>query len=88
MIMEVKFNIEAAERLIQSIEIYCVNMQKEAVELLDILELSGLWSDQQAHVFHENIQSVSADLCKALAKENEYLQIYRDRVNDLRGCGR
>ena len=39
--MSVKFDAAAAERLIEQMDGFCSAIQREAVDILDILELSG-----------------------------------------------
>ncbi len=53
--MSVKFDAAAAERLIGQMDGFCFAIQREAVDILDILELSGKWYYSQHRRFHENI---------------------------------
>ena len=83
--MSVKFDANAAERLIYQMDIYCTSLQKEALDLLDILELSGDWTDSQHKVFYEHIKEISGDLVKALKMQDSYIKIFSKRIKELRG---
>ena len=83
--MSVKFDAAAAEKLIEQMDIFCSSIQRDAVDILDILEISGNWDDDQYHNFHDNIMAINQDLVRALNTQSEYMQIFMDRVTELRG---
>ncbi len=83
--MSVKFDAAAAEKLIEQMDQYCSSIQSEATEMLDILELYGEWNDSQHQVFHDSVVEVSRDLIKAMELQSNYMQIFSERVAELRG---
>ena len=83
--MDVKFDVEAAESLIMQMDKYCTGVQKETRELLNILQNSGEWNDNQMKAFYNNICEMSKDLNQALSLEGEYMRTYYQRVKELRG---
>lgn len=82
--MNIKFDSTTAEYLISQMDNYCQCMQKEASDLLDILEFSGKWDDLQARAFHDNIMEISANLVQAMKLESDYMNVFQERVNELR----
>jgi len=82
--MDIIFDLKNAENLIKQMDNYCQCMQKEATDLLDILEFSGKWDDSQAQDFHHNIMEISNNLVQAMKLESDYMNIYQQRVNELR----
>ena len=82
--MSVKFDAAAAEKLIEQMDNFCLSIQHEATEMLDILERSGDWDDIQHRVFHDNIMEISQDLVKALKLQSDYMQVFSERVAELR----
>ncbi len=83
--MSVKFDAVAAEKLINQMDLYCSSLQQEATEILDILEVSGAWNDPQYHAFYEDMLEISRDLVKALELQSNYMQVFAERVAELRG---
>jgi len=83
--MDVRFNADAAERLLQQMDVYCSGIQKETKELLATLKSSSDWDDNQMKAFHANITELAKDLNKALMLEGEYMRTYYQRVKELRG---
>ena len=82
--MSVKFDAAAAERLIEQMDGFCSAIQREAVDILDILELSGEWDDSQFRRFHGNIKEIYNDLIKALQQQGSYMKLFAERVEELR----
>lgn len=82
--MSVKFDAAAAETLIKEMDSYCLSMQKEAIEIFDILEFSGEWNDGQRGMFQENVTTISKDLSEAMRLESEYMRVFEERVAELR----
>lgn len=83
--MSVKFDAAAAESLIGQMDGFCSAIQREAVDILDILELSGEWDDPQLRRFHETIQEINKDLMTALRLQDSYMRLFAERVEELRG---
>lgn len=83
--MSIKFDAAAAEKLIEQMDQYCSSIQREATEMLDILEFSGEWDDSQHRIFLNCIEDVSRDLIKSLKLQSNYMQIFSERVAELRG---
>ena len=52
--MNFVFDINAAGQLISEMDTYSQNVQKSAVEILDILELSDRWNDNNSKEFIAN----------------------------------
>ena len=82
--MSVKFDAAAAEKLIEQMDSFCSSIQHEATEMIDILERSGDWDDIQHRAFHDNIMGISQDLVKALKLQSDYMQVFSERVAELR----
>ena len=82
--MSVKFDAAAAERLIEQMDGFCSAIQREAVDILDILELSGEWDDSQLRRFQDNIMEINKDLMTALQLQDNYMRLYAERVEELR----
>ena len=83
--MNIKFNAAAAERLIQQMETYCQSMSKDGSDILDILDAVGEWNDVQMQAFATNITEISKGLVSALNNYSEYMELYQQRVEELRG---
>ena len=83
--MEVKFDSNAAQSLIKSIDGYCTSIQKDAIDTLNITKSINDWNDPQFRSFCESIDRLFEDLEKNLQLESEYLRIFQSRVNELRG---
>lgn len=83
--MDIKFDAQAAEQLLQQMDIYCSGIQKETKELLAILKNSGQWNDNQMKAFQTNITEIAKDLNQALILEGDYMRTFYQRVQELRG---
>lgn len=83
--MNIKFNAAAAERLIQQMETYCQSMSKDGSDILEILDAVGEWNDGQMQAFATNITEISKGLVSALNNYSEYMELYKQRVDELRG---
>ncbi len=83
--MDIKFNAQEAERLLQQMDIYCSGIQKETKDLLAILKNSGQWDDNQMKAFQVNVTEIAKDLNQALILEGDYMRTYYQRVQELRG---
>ncbi len=83
--MDIRFDAAAAEQLIRQMDDYCREIQKETKDLLAILKTTEQWRDYQKKAFETNIISLAGDLNKALSLEGDYMQMYYQRVQELRG---
>ena len=83
--MEIKFDANVAEKLIKQMDEYCTIMNQETINLLETLNLSGQWDDSQKIVFQDDVVDISKGLGKALQMQTEYMQIFQERVRELRG---
>ena len=83
--MDVKFDANAAERLLWQMDKYCSGIQRETRELKSVLKNSGEWQDNQMRAFQTNIDELAKDLNQALTLESEYMRTYYQRVMELRG---
>ena len=79
------FDINAAGQLISEMDTYSQNVQKSAVEILDILELSDRWNDNNSKEFIANNKRICEDLIKIVETEEEYKNAYLERINELTG---
>ena len=69
--MNFVFDINAARQLISEMDTYSQNVQKSAVEILDILELSDRWNDNNSKEFITNNKRICEDLIKIVETEEE-----------------
>ena len=83
--MNFVFDINAARQLISEMDTYSQNVQKSAVEILDILELSDRWNDNNSKEFIANNKRICEDLIKIVETEEEYKNAYLERINELTG---
>ena len=83
--MNFVFDINAARQLISEMDTYSQNVQKSAVEILDILELSDRWNDNNSKEFITNNKRICEDLIKIVETEEEYKNAYLERINELTG---
>lgn len=83
--MNFVFDINAAGQLISEIDAYSQNIQKSAVEILDILEFSNSWNDNNSKEFIANDKRICDDLIKIVETEEEYKNAYKERVIELTG---
>ena len=83
--MDVRFDSNAAQKLIESMNDYCHEIEIDAVEVLKLTDSIPEWQDDQAKQFCQSIRLICKDLSKVLHLEGEYLNLYQKRVNELRG---
>ena len=83
--MNFVFDINAAGQLISEMDTYSQNVQKSAVEILDILELSDRWNDNNSKEFIANNKRICEDLIKIVETEEEHKNAYLERINELTG---
>ena len=83
--MTFSFDINTAEHLISEIDAYSQNIQKSAVEILDTLELSDSWNDNNSKKFIENNKRICDNLIRIVETEEEYKNAYKERINELTG---
>ena len=82
--MDVIFDAAAAEALIRQMDQYCLSIQKDARDLIDILRNPAGWQDNQLRAFQENINELAKNLNQALSLESEYMRTFHQRVQELR----
>lgn len=83
--MNIKFDISSAQRMIDDMDIFSENVQKSAVEILDILEFSNDWKDKNSVKFMEHNKLICNDLVKIVESEETYKGAYTERINELMG---
>ena len=83
--MDVKFDANAAEQLISQMNMYCSGIMQETRGLMEIMNNSPEWDDNQAKAFRNNLVELSKDLKTALSLESEYMKTFHQRVTELRG---
>lgn len=83
--MDIKFDVSAAERLLQQMDVYCSAIQRNAKDLLATLNNSSEWNDNQMKAFQANINNLAKDLNQALILEGEYMLTFYQRVREFRG---
>ena len=81
--MNIKFDISSAQRMIDDMDIFSENVQKSAVEILDILEFSNDWKDKNSVKFMEHNKLICNDLVKIVESEETYKGAYTERINEL-----
>lgn len=82
--MDIKFDVKAAERLLQEMDKYCSAVQKGARDILSLMDKNNKWQDNQSRAFQANIHEIAKDLEQALRLESEYMRTYKQRVNELK----
>ena len=83
--MGIKFTSEDANRLIRDMDSFCVTLQKETIELYSLRNCVPGWEDAQKEVFIETLDMIVKDVDSALKAQSQYIQIYVQKVNELRG---
>lgn len=83
--MDVKFDANAANQLIDQMNTYCSGIMQETKELMSIMNNSYEWDDNQTKAFKNNVGELAKDLKSALALESEYMRTFHQRVTELRG---
>lgn len=83
--MDVKFDASATEELINQMNNYCAGIMQETRGLMEIMNTSPDWNDNQTKAFKNNIVEISKDLKSALSLESEYMRTYHQRITELRG---
>lgn len=82
--MDVRFDVENAEKLIEAMCTYCSSIQKDAKDTLRLIDSLKGWDDKQFEYFVDSIKIICLDLDKALKLESNYLNTFQERVNELR----
>lgn len=83
--MDVKFDSLAAEQLIRSMLKYCRGIEQDTRDLLDIMNHTDNWKDNQSKAFNNNVYALAEDLDKILALEGDYMRTFYERVQELKG---
>lgn len=82
--MDVRFDSAAAQTLIESMCTYCSSIQKDAKDVLKLIDTGKEWNDPQFQTFCEAVRQICSDLDKTLKLESDYLNTFQERVNELR----
>lgn len=82
--MGIRFDAEIAEQLLSQMDFYCLSIVKETQALRDILKDSDIWDDNQKKAFQNNIEALALDLNQALHLESDYMQIFAQRISEIR----
>lgn len=83
--MDVKFDANAANQLINQMNTYCVGIMQETRGLMEIMNNTPEWNDNQTKAFKNNLVELTKDLKTALSLESDYMKTFKQRVNELRG---
>ena len=81
--MDVKYNSEAAHRLIEQMEQYCAALQKNGQDLANIISASATWQDHQYESFCNQITSMFQDLNAAMKEQQIYVDSFKQKVQEL-----
>lgn len=82
--MDIKYDATVAEKMVSDMSSYCAVIQEEALSLMQITNTSN-WKDSQFKAFCEKVNLLVADLDSALRCQSDYMNIYIDKINELRG---
>lgn len=82
--MEVKFDARVAQTLIESMNTYCTSIQRDAKDILRLIDSEKKWNDPQFNAFCESVRQICADLDKALKLESDYLITFQQKIDELR----
>lgn len=83
--MDVKFDANAANQLINQMNNYCSGIMQETRGLIELMNNTPEWNDNQTKAFRNNIVELTKDLKSALSLESEYMRTFHQRVTELRG---
>lgn len=83
--MAVRFDAHAAEAMIERINNSCSEIEREAYNMMEIVQGIGGWDDDQKQAFINSIHVIAEDLNKVLALESDYMRLYDQRVRELMG---
>lgn len=83
--MITKFDSVAASKLIEEMNKYCQAVYQDANHLMDILEFSGKWDDDQMLEYRDKIHEIGKDITDSIRLQMEYKSIYEERVKELQG---
>lgn len=82
--MDIRFDASEAEKLLKEMKKYCSGIQKEARDLLAVLDSQKGWQDNQMIAFQANINELARDLNLALSIESDYMRTFYLRIMELR----
>ncbi len=83
--MDIKYDAAVAERMVSDMSSYCSVIQEEALSLMQITSNPSKWNDVQYKTFCEKINLLVADLDQALRCQSDYINVYIEKINELRG---
>lgn len=81
--MDVRFDVDAAERLLDEMDSYCSVIEREAKTLI-YTDPQNYWDDYQTKAFQANLLEIANDLNDILKLEGEYMRTYYERIQDLK----
>ena len=83
--MDIRFDSDSAISLLKSMSEYCIAIQREAKETISLAQAAGFWNDSKHERFRDYIETISMDLEGILKRQSEYMNLYKDRIEELRG---
>lgn len=83
--MDVKFDANAASQLINQMNNYCSGIMQETRGLMELMNNTPEWNDNQTKAFKNNVVELTKDLKATLSLESEYMRTFHQRVTELRG---
>ena len=81
--MGILFDAKTAEKLIEAMCTYCLSIQRDAKDVMKLVDSGKEWNDPQFQVFSEAIRQICCDLDKTLKLESDYLTTFQEIVNQL-----
>lgn len=81
--MDVKYTEEAAHSLLNQMDKYCMDVSKNAGELLGIFENMDNWNDGQKNIMREDILMLCQNLNEILIRQSDYMRIFMKKINEL-----
>ncbi len=82
--MDTRFDANAANRLLDQMNNYCFGIIQETRDLMEIMNNTPEWNDNQRKAFQNNVVELTKDLKTGLTLESEYMRTFHQRVNELR----
>ena len=81
--MDVRYDAAAARLLIEQMEQYCADLQRNGQDLVTIIGYSEQWHDRQYDAFCNEIRQMFKDLNDAMAEQKAYIEAFKKRVQEL-----
>lgn len=83
--MDIIFDAEQAELLVNKINDYCETIDYNGGSLLDVLDYGVDWDDSQREYFRDYISDKCNSLKEALIMEYEYKELFSNKIKELKG---